>query len=181
MNGFCDFFGISIGGCADQLSALSQTTDGWPRHMHWAQQAVAEAVLEQGVDGGLDRIKDWTIIQTRSDVLRQGYYGSQFSDEMAFSRKLVARIMVEIGKAQIEGQILQEDDIQDKVRMFSGNGPHGICELPDGFSPQGFVTHLIHCGALQEDPINHGLSCPIPSFQSYIIRRGGLDPNQLIS
>ncbi|MYB35580.1 MAG: ATP-binding protein [Gammaproteobacteria bacterium] len=179
MNGFCDYFGIRVGDCDRQLCALSHAADGWPRHMHWAQQAVAEAVLEPGIDGNLDRIGDWTKVQARSDVLRQGYYNSQFSDEMTFARKLVAQLMLEVGKAQIEGQILQEDEIRNRVRIFIEQDLSGNYELPDGFSPQGFVKHLIHCGALQEDPHNHGMSCPIPSFQSYIIRRGGLDPRQL--
>lgn len=179
MNGFCDYFGIRIRDCASQLYALSRVADGWPRHMHWAQQAVAEAVLESGIDGDLDRVTDWTKVQARSDILRQGYYNSQFSNEMTFARKLVARVMFEVGKAQAEDQALQEDDVRNRIRILSEQDMDGDYALPDGFSPQGFVTHLIHCGALQEDPDNHGMSCPIPSFQGYIMRRGGLDPHQL--
>ncbi|MCY4227361.1 MAG: ATP-binding protein [Gammaproteobacteria bacterium] len=179
MSRFCDCFGIRIGDCTHELCTLSQATDGWPRHMHWAQQAVAEAVLELGIDGNLNRIADWAKVQARSDVLRQGYYSSQFSNEMAFSRKLIARVMFEVGKAQIEGEILQEDDVRKKIKIFSEKDQNGDCELPAGFSPQDLVTHLIHCGALQEDPGNHDMKCPIPSFQGYIIRRGGLDTDQL--
>ncbi len=179
MDGFCGYFGIKTGNCSPEIIALIQATDGWPRHMHWAQQAVAEAVLEPGIDGDLDKVMEWSKIQARSEALRQGYYNYQYSDKMTFSRKLVARIMLEVGKAQIEGQILQEDDIRSRIRSFSEQDLDGQFELPEGFSPQDFVTHLIHCGALQEDPDNHGMRCPIPSFQSYIIRRGGLDTNQL--
>jgi len=43
-------------------------------------------------------------VQARSDALRQGYFATQFSTEMALSRKLVGRVMFAVGKARIEGQ-----------------------------------------------------------------------------
>ena len=70
---WCDHFGINIGSCWSQMDVLMTPTDGWPRHVHWAQQALAEALLVKGVDGHADQIKDWTAVQRRSDTLRHGY------------------------------------------------------------------------------------------------------------
>ncbi|MCY4303677.1 MAG: hypothetical protein OXC62_02655 [Aestuariivita sp.] len=42
---WCDHFHINIGSCRSQIDDLMATTDGWPRHVHWAQQALAEAFL----------------------------------------------------------------------------------------------------------------------------------------
>ena len=175
---FCAHFGMKMGACFERVLAVMHTTDGWPRHVHWAQQALAEAVLEPGIAGDLDRITDWDRVQARSDDLRQGYYATQFSDEMDISRKLVARVMCDVGRAQAVGQGLRIDDIHATIRSLSEYGPPNNLKLPEGFSPESFTTHLIHCGALQVNS-NRSLACPIPSFQSYIIRQGELDPDQL--
>ena len=176
---FCAHFGMKMGTCLERVLAVVRTTDGWPRHVHWAQQALAEAVLEPGITGDFDRITDWDRVQARSDELRHGYYATQFSREMARSRKLVGRVMLEVRNAELEGRVLQEDDIQETIRSLTDKGSHLNFRLPDGFSPESFTTHLIHSGALQEDSDNGSMTCPIPSFQNYIITRGGLDPNQL--
>ncbi|MCY3996453.1 MAG: hypothetical protein OXF07_09950, partial [Rhodobacter sp.] len=101
---FCAHFGMRMGTCLERVLAVVHTTDGWPRHVHWAQQALAEAALKPDVNGDLDRITDWDTVQARSDALRQGYFATQFSTEMALSRKLVGRVMFAVGKARIEGQ-----------------------------------------------------------------------------
>ncbi len=178
---FCAHFGMTMEGCRARALAVVQTTDGWPRHVHWAQQALAEAALEPGINGDLDRITDWDRVQVRSDTLRHGYYATQFSTDMAISRKLVGRVMFAVGKAQVEGKGLQIDEIRRTIKTLNDHNAAGDYDLPEGFSPQSFVTHLIHCGALQMDSNSQSLSCPIPSFQRYIITRGGLDPDQLPS
>ena len=167
-----------MGAGFERMLAVMHTTDGWPRHLHWAQQALAEAVLKPAVNGDLDRITDWDWVQARSNELRHGYYDTQFSDEMDISRKLVARVMCDVGHAQAAGQGLRIDDIHATIRSLSEYGSPNNLKLPEGFSPESFTTHLIHCGALQMNS-NRSLSCPIPSFQSYIIRQGELDPDPL--
>ncbi|MCY4051663.1 MAG: hypothetical protein OXF60_09270 [Gammaproteobacteria bacterium] len=52
---------------------------------------------------------------------------------MSFSRKLVTRVIVEIKKAQIEGEVLHEDDVQAKIKIFSEQDLNGEYELPEGF------------------------------------------------
>ncbi len=179
LNRFCSHFGMTMGACLARARAVMDTTDGWPRHVHWMQRALAEAALEPGVNGDLDRITDWGRVRARSDALRHGSCATQFSTAMALSRKLVGRVMFEVGKAQAEGRGLRIDEICKTIKALNEHDAEGNYELPEGFSPQGFVTHLVHCGALQEDPDNDSMTCPIPSFQRYIIARGGLDPDQL--
>ncbi len=176
---FCAHFGMTMERCRGRARAVMDTTDGWPRHVHWAQQALAEAVLEPDINGDLDRITDWDRVQARSDTLRHGYYATQFSQDMAAARKLVGRVMFAVGTAQAEGKGLRIDEIHQTIKTLSDHNATGDYDLPEGVSPQSFVTHLIHCGALQDDPDTGHLTCPIPSFQRYIITRGGLDPDQL--
>lgn len=161
------------------MLAVVHTTNGWPRHVHWAQQALAEAALKPDVDGDLDRITDWDTVQARSDALRYGYYATQFSTEMALSRKLVGRVMFAVGKARIEGQQKTIGQVIDLVDEYAESEASSEWRIPRGHDSESYVTHLTHCGALQEDPDNDGMTCPIPSFQRYFITRGGLDPNRL--
>ncbi len=176
---FCAHFGMTMERSRAQALAVVDTTDGWPRHVHWAQQALAEAALEPDVNGDLDRITDWDQVQARSDTLRHGYYATQFSQDMAISRKLVGRVMFAVGKAQRLGQSLPRDHVVTLVETHAESEDGAGWRLPQGHDSESYVTHLIHCGALQDDPDTGLLTCPIPSFQSYIITRGGLDPDQL--
>ena len=176
---FCAYFGMTIAAGFERVVDLVRTTDGWPRHVHWAQQALAEAALEPGIAGDLDRITDWDRVQARSDDLRQGYYATQFSTDMALSRKLVGRVMFEVGKARIDDQQTTLGQVIDLVDEFTDSGTSSEWRIPTGHNAESYVMHLIHCGALQMDSNSRSLSCPIPSFQSYIIRQGDLDPNQL--
>ena len=178
---FCAHFGVTMEKCRGRALAVMDTTDGWPRHVHWAQQALAEAALEPGINGNLDRITDWDRVQARSDALRHGYYATQFSQDMAVSRKLVGRVMFELGKSRMEGQHTTIGQVIDWVDAYADSGASREWRIPKGHDAESYVTHLIHCGALQDDPDTGQLTCPIPSFQRYIITRGGLDPDQLPS
>jgi len=84
--------------------------------------------------------------------------------------------MFEIGKSRQLGHLLPHDEAVTLVETYAGFGEGAGWKIPEGHSAQTYVTHLIHCGALQEDSENDSMICPIPSFQSYILRRGGLDP-----
>ncbi len=175
---WCAHFGITVGAQRDRIDRLMSPTDGWPRHVHWAQQALAEALLVPGVDGDADRITDWTTVHHRSDQLRHGYYQTQFSDVMVSSRKLVGRVMLDMANAQRDGDGLTFDQVVDVVEIYNGYEPGSAWRVPEKESKQSYVTHLIHCGALQRrsmDPSDHVLTCPIPSFQSYIIAQGGFE------
>ncbi|MCY4288780.1 MAG: hypothetical protein OXC63_09330, partial [Aestuariivita sp.] len=173
---WCDHFHIEIGSCRSQIDTLMTKTDGWPRHVHWAQQALAEALLITGVDGYADKIADWNVVRHRSDQLRHGYYGAQYSEVMKYSSKLTAQVLYEAARAERTGVGLPISQVVDVVETYNGAEPGSAWRVPREESSHSYVTHLIHCGALEENPETGALICPIPSFQNYILRRGGLDP-----
>jgi len=179
---WCAHFGITIGSCRSQMDDLMVRTDGWPRHVHWAQQALAEALLVEGVDGHADRIKNWNAVQRRSDTLRHGYYDTQYSEVMVASCKLAGHVMLDVTYAERAEDGLTFGQVVDAVTTYNGAKPGSEWTLPEDMNAPAYVTHLIHCGALQRrsmNPSDHAFTCPIPSFQSYILRRGGLDPAAL--
>ncbi len=177
---WCAHFGIRIGDRWSEIDTLMEATDGWPRHVHWAQQALAEALLVEGVKGNADRIVDWVPVQARSNQLRQGYYNTQYSDVMKYSPKLTGQVLHDVGSAAGTAESLDASQIRQRIRSYCENDQTGDYECPPGQTHATFITHLIHCGALEEDPDTGTLICPIPSFQSYILRRGGKDPSLLL-
>ncbi|MCY4302592.1 MAG: ATP-binding protein [Aestuariivita sp.] len=175
---WCAHFGITVGAQRHRIDDLMASTDGWPRHVHWAQQALAEALLQESVYGVADRIEDWEVVHGRSNQLRRGYYDAQFSDAMVASCKLVGRVMLEVARTERRGAGLTFGQVKDVVETYKGHDTSSEWRLPKNHDEETYVTHLIHCGALQRqstDPDDHVLTCPIPSFQSYIIGRGGFE------
>ncbi|MCY4305288.1 MAG: hypothetical protein OXC62_11030 [Aestuariivita sp.] len=175
---WCVHFGIEIGSCQEKMDLLMANTDGWPRHVHWAQRALAEAVLMDGVDGFADRIPNWNAIQSKADTLRRGYYDSQYSDVIDESSKLAGRVMLEIAKREQMGLFFKKDEIVGLVEKFSEENNEPGWRIPKTKDSVSYVTELIHCGALQSqsmDTYDRIVTCPIPSFQSYIIKQGGFD------
>ncbi len=176
---WCAHFGIAIGAQRSQIDDLMSPADGWPRHLHWAQQALAESLLIEGVDGDADRIPDWEVVQSRADWLREGYYQTQYSEAMRYSPKLTARVLYDVGLAESKGTPLDSATLREKLISYGSEDEGAYLEIPPSHTPAEFVTHLVHCGALQETLDGMGLTCPIPSFQSYILRRGGINPDTL--
>ncbi|MCY4303710.1 MAG: ATP-binding protein [Aestuariivita sp.] len=172
-------FGITIGDQRAHIDQLMTPTDGWPRHVHCAQQALAEALLVKGVDGQADKIKDWNAVQRRSDQLRNSYYGEQYSDVMDYSPQLTAQVLQEVGTAERAGKPLNTSQLRQKIQNTCDTNPSGNFECPPEHTAGTFITHLMHCGALEKNPETGMLTCPIPSFQNYILRRGELDPTAL--
>ncbi len=60
--------------------------------------------------------------------------------------------------------------IVDTIRARSSERPEGSSarHLPAGMSPENFLEHLIHRGALQEGEDDR-LACPIPSFRTFLV------------
>ncbi|MCY4287807.1 MAG: hypothetical protein OXC63_04375 [Aestuariivita sp.] len=172
-------FGIVIGAQRNWINDLISRTDGWPRHVHWAQQALAEALLIKSVDGDVDRIPDWKVVQARADDLRQGCYQTQYSEAMARAAALTTKIMHDVAQAEAKGAPMSLETIIQKVDEACDRTKGTPYRIPRGYNEGTFVTHIIHCGALQETDDGAGLTCPIPSFQNYILRRGGIDPDLL--
>ena len=166
MTGFCRHFGMDPSGHEARLAALAKPCEGWPRHLHFAAQALGRAVLE--ADGDLGCV-DWNRIEAEAAASRLRYYRSQRSLEMERADILVARVMkgaddndLGLGALSrlVKGLVAQEED----------------CELPEGMSADGFLQHLVHQGALGRTS-KDVYKCPIPSFRTHLIEAGGLEPS----
>ncbi|MCY4151746.1 MAG: hypothetical protein OXE94_05860 [Aestuariivita sp.] len=176
---YCAHFGIKIGSQRNRIDGLMAPTDGWPRHVYWAQQALAAALLADGIDGKADRISDWPAIYAQSETLRQGYYRTQYSDVMKRAERLTTKVMWRVAQAEALGEGISLAEIIAEVDAACDSNKGGKFRMPLGYNEETFVTHLIHRGVLQDVTDSNAMTCPIPSFQTYILKRGGQDPSKL--
>ncbi len=165
-------FGLDISRQISRLHDLADICDGWPRHLHHAGVALAEAALK--VDGDLDRI-DWSWVMDETKGMRHIYYENQYSPEMRQARSLVSAVMRDI-PSRSEGTATRPDlaDVLISIARIrrTGDSPQDIpWHLPRDMDIHGFLDHLIHQGALYDDG-RGSVHSPIPSFRTYLIEAG---------
>ena len=166
MRDFCLHFGIEPSRHEAYLDALTGPCEGWPRHLHFAMQALAG---EAGRCGGDLAGVDWDRCHDEAAQSRVRYYRGQQSQEMTYSVSLVAGVMQ---------SLLPDMTLADVAEtVWKLDREHGDTSpkwrLPDGMSATGFCEHLVHQGALQERA-DQTVYCPIPSFRTHLLGAGGL-------
>ncbi len=164
MLSFCDHFGIDRSEQAERLMALADPCEGWPRHLHYALQAMGREVLR--TDGELTTV-NWRGIMQEAAKSRMGYYRLQQAGDLEKAPVLAANVMMRIEDGMHYHQV--EDLIRRHVHDRPGE------RLPKGMDTEDFLQRLVHRGTLhkREDGTYH---CPIPSFRNFLIRSGGLEP-----
>ncbi len=178
VNGFCTYFGIKTGQHHQRIHSFFVSTEAWPRHIYWAQKALAESLLRPDVDGDLDRISDWSIAERRRDQYRIGYYQNRNSVDMRRSKKLVAALLYMVeshNEKRLPFDLSDIGNLIDCCWKQCGPSDRGW-RVPEKFGTgdgaiDRYVTHLVHQGALAKDALTNTYHCPIPSFQSFLVEQ----------
>ena len=166
MRGFCRRFGLRADGSEPYLAELAAGAEGWPRHLHFALQALGEEAL--AADGDLGRIS-WSAAAKLAAESRLRYYRAQQSPELKATDRLVAAVMRDL-----------RDDMpwSDVVGLIEANAADAPgFRLPDSTTPEAFFRRLVHQGALHEGADGR-FHCPIPSFRSFLIDAGERKPRR---
>ncbi|MCY4228056.1 MAG: ATP-binding protein [Gammaproteobacteria bacterium] len=166
MEGFCRTFGVNAEGFEARLVAYAEPSEGWPRHLHFAQAVLGQELLK--VHGDMQAL-DWDLLDAEFRKSRISYYRAQQSPMMESAKGLTAAVMMQF-KAGMELPDIENlvHESQKEERRFS---------LPKSFSGSpdpvlGFLSHLVHQGAIQKSDDSTYYS-PIPSFRSFLIEQGG--------
>ncbi|MCY4228832.1 MAG: ATP-binding protein [Gammaproteobacteria bacterium] len=162
----CVHFGIDVAGYEDEIYRLAEPCDGWPRHLNIVLKAFAREALRTGGDLGK---AEWEGIRDEIKSGTDGYYGHQYSDEMEISINLTARVMAELDFCHSRAKI------QDLMEELHEADPRKY-RLPAGIDADSFFIHLVHQGALHKESVDRFV-CPIPSFRTYLLDRGGILEN----
>ena len=144
---------------SDLLEGIS---DRWPQHLQNALSAFGEELLEVG--GALAAVDERTVID-RAGAWRLETYMLRRSPEMRGAVILVGHVM-----AAVRNGGLYRHEVVDTIRARIRDRPEGSSarRLPEGISPEDFLEHLVHRGALQEGG-DDKLVCPIPSFRAFLV------------
>ena len=151
-------------------SLIANVSDGWPQHLHNGMRALAKGLLECG--GALADV-DAARVRQREREFRAASYSRRRSDEIRRARFLVAELM-----RQLPEKGSEDSTIVRQIRSLARplDEPEGDgWSLPKGRDEEWFLKHLVHQGVLQFNG-NDLYSCPIPSFRSYLMEKGGLAP-----
>ncbi len=158
--GFCRHYGLDPTGHADALEALARPCEGWPRHLHFALQALGRAVLATA--GDLSAV-DWETAAAEAAASRLDYYRSQQRGALQACPALVGTVLADLAPGQRRLHVI------DLIEQYDGAHPGQAWQVPEGMTPRSLTDHLLHRGVLQEEP-DGSLTCPIPSFRSYLVR-----------
>ncbi len=166
MQKWCAHFGIKIGDQQQRLHRYCELADDWPRHLHCAQKAIAQVIVnkskvQSNFTGELNTLteQDWTQVTVQFAQYRIAYYRERVSPEMQTYERLVANLMESLNTPQKRTDILDAFAGGSKSPDF----PLYAKEVTD------FFNHLIHQGALEEIVGENSFYCPIPSFRTYLI------------
>ena len=166
MEMWCAHFGLKMGAQHQRLQVYCQLADDWPRHLHCAQKALAQVIIDKSnaqpdFTGALDALseQEWMRVTAQFAQYRLVYYQERVSPEMEKHDGLLAHVMTSLSTTTKRSDILDMIAGRSKLPDF----PYYTKETTD------FLDHLIHQGALQERPGKRIIHCPIPSFRTYLI------------
>jgi len=160
VRGFCKRFGLRANGSEPNLVELAAGAEGWPRHLHFALQALGDEAL--AADGDLARIS-WSRAAKRTADSRLRYNRAQQSGEMKAGDRLVAAVMRDLRDG------MSWSGIVGLIEMHVADEP-GF-RLPESTTSEKFRRLLVHQGALHEGADGR-FRCPIPSFRRFLIAEG---------
>ncbi len=152
---------------------LAEVSDDWPQHLHNGMRALSAGLV--GADGRLGDVDvDWV----RGCVLelRNVAYRRRRSRGIRKADRLVAEVM-----RTVPNEGMGENEIEDRIRELSRppDDPDGRGrKLPEGWSHEKFLGHLVHRGVLQLN-VEEGYYCPIPNFRTFLMKMGGLRSQSL--
>ncbi len=166
---WCGHFGLDPTGQAATLDALAAPCEGWPRHLHFALQALARAILHSP-DAGPAALAavDWERVATEAAISRLHYYQSQQRGALAGCAALVGAVLDDLSAIPLPS-VQGRTDVIDLIERHAGTHPGRAWQVPKGMDADSLTDHLLHRGALQESP-DGSLTCPIPSFRSHLVR-----------
>jgi len=167
---WCVHFRLDPTGHADRLAALATPCEGWPRHLHFALQALGREVLVTAGDLGA---VDWERVATEAAISRLHYYQGQQSIAMADAAPLVGAVLAALTPPNTRTSYPKprRAHVIDWIERLTGTQPGRAWQVPEGMTAPSLVDHLLHQGALQLTP-DKTLIAAIPSFRSYLVRDG---------
>ena len=142
---------------------LAARSDGWPQHLHNGMTALAG---ELAAVGGRLADVDGEAVAALEEQRRARTYMARLSPELRRSVRLVGAVMKNLPQ---EGA--DESTLACTIGQLAKDEPGW--RLPPDMNDEAFLDVLIHQGVLHHDRESDLFRCPIPSFQTFLVERGG--------
>ncbi|MCY4007246.1 MAG: hypothetical protein OXE84_10585 [Rhodobacteraceae bacterium] len=169
---WCVHFGLEPTGQTAALDALAAPCEGWPRHLHFALQALGRDILRTP-DAGPAALAtvDWERVAAAAAISRLHYYRSQQSGAMANCPALIAAVLDDLRHRNTRppAACRRFHVINSITRHARTHPATSEWQIPKGMDADSLADHLFHRGALQENR-DGSLTFPIPSFCTYLVR-----------
>ncbi|MCY4151321.1 MAG: ATP-binding protein [Aestuariivita sp.] len=161
----------------DWPAILAECSDCWPQHLHNGMRALAKELIRPDVNGVL-RCVSLTNVSDTERAFRNKAYSWRISEVLARTKRLAGCVM-----QQVTARSCDFDGVESIVLTLDQQAPQDpkqkSASLPEDMSATDYVNHMIHYGLLQEftsGETNNVVTCPIPSLATYVMQRGGIDP-----
>ena len=161
----------------DWPAILAECSDRWPQHLHNGMRALAKDLTRPDVNGVLRNVS-LTNVSNIERAFRNEAYSWRISETIDKTKHLVAKVM-----QQVTAHPCGIDEVESIVLALDQQAPHDpalrSASLPEEMNASEYVNHMIHRGLLQKfttGEINSVVTCPTPSFATYVMQRGGIDP-----
>jgi len=149
---------------------VAERSDGWPQHLHNAMRALASELL--AARGRLEDVDEYRMWRRERERRTVAYGRRRGSGAILEARRLVAELMRSLPPEGLDKETIQGHILRHGRRFDDPGADADGWRLPEGEDAAWFVRRLVHRGVPQLNA--EGLySCPIPSFRSYLIGKGG--------
>jgi len=169
---FCQKFMVDIEGHEPVLQDLVKPTEGWPRHLHFTFQALANELLR--VEGTMSEV-NWSYVAEDAARSRLAYYQHQQSTVLRRLKPLVGAVMEDLNEGESSTVLIDRIDRYLTKEMCKFLPPNKT-DIDFEHVPYRIFQEMIHQGALQEHEPDQFFS-PIPSFRVHLIKEGIMDPS----
>ncbi len=186
--GWCAHFGLDPAGHEGSLEALVTPCEGWPRHLHFALQALGRDILRTHHASCASPVSveavDWERVAATAAMSRLRYYQGQQRGALKECAALVGAVLDDLRSSPLQSFQSRSHVIDSIHRHARAHPDASAWQIPKGMDADTLVDHLFHRGALQlveEVPSSNGLEerlskevliVPIPSFRTYLVREG---------
>jgi len=168
---FLEGYGVrrTAGESREWEKRVESLCERWPQHLHKTLQALATEIADvNGILADVDKEKVMSAAQaaiSKAQSLRR-------TNAMKAAPLLTAWVLEATRRKR-----LKLSDVLERIDEISERGGKEgarAARLPDGISAEKFLDdHLVRKGALQEGGDGTHF-CPIPCFQRFLMREGGL-------
>ncbi len=151
---------------------IERMSDLWPMHLHNTLTALARGLVEK--DRTLAEVDGPGVVELAERWRRDSYADRANTDAMRDAFRLVAKVVADMPDGGVDDDtvigLIEDHTREERGWRLPTDGRTG-----GPVRARTFLNHLLHQGTLIEGE-DGKYTCPIPSFRSFLMEKGGKPP-----